>query len=138
MKWWRSGLTGAFRGSVSGACPIIVFYCDHAARRSRISQLCDNVVEWFKKEGADAWYQHTPEELLPAGTKCPCGSTKWRKENDILDVWFDSGFQPGGIAWSGVACGHLSGRAAINIEDGFRVRCWWRRVFESGAPFAGW
>jgi isoleucyl-tRNA synthetase len=29
--------------------------------------------------------------LLPAGTKCSCGATKWRKENDILDVWFDSG-----------------------------------------------
>ena len=50
-----------------------------------------NVVKWFEKEGADAWYQHTPEELLPAGTKCSCGAAKWRKENDILDVWFDSG-----------------------------------------------
>ncbi|HEY8716879.1 MAG TPA: class I tRNA ligase family protein, partial [Candidatus Acidoferrum sp.] len=49
------------------------------------------VVEWFKKEGADAWYQHTADELLPANTKCSCGATKWRKENDILDVWFDSG-----------------------------------------------
>jgi isoleucyl-tRNA synthetase len=29
--------------------------------------------------------------LLPPGTKCQCGGTKWRKENDILDVWFDSG-----------------------------------------------
>jgi isoleucyl-tRNA synthetase len=28
---------------------------------------------------------------LPPGTKCHCGSAKWRKENDILDVWFDSG-----------------------------------------------
>jgi isoleucyl-tRNA synthetase len=48
-------------------------------------------VKWFEKEGADAWYTHTPEELLPAGTKCSCGTSKWRKENDILDVWFDSG-----------------------------------------------
>src|SRR5207244_2806988 len=36
-------------------------------------------------------YRHSPEELLPAGTKCSCGAAKWRKENDILDVWFDSG-----------------------------------------------
>ncbi len=48
-------------------------------------------MEWFSDEGADAWYQHTAEELLPPGTKCTCGATKWRKENDILDVWFDSG-----------------------------------------------
>ena len=42
-------------------------------------------------EGADAWYTHAAEELLPKGTTCECGSAKWRKETDILDVWFDSG-----------------------------------------------
>jgi isoleucyl-tRNA synthetase len=31
------------------------------------------------------------EELLPAGTRCSCGASEWRKETDILDVWFDSG-----------------------------------------------
>jgi isoleucyl-tRNA synthetase len=31
------------------------------------------------------------EELLPAGTRCGCGASQWRKETDILDVWFDSG-----------------------------------------------
>src|SRR6267142_365530 len=71
--------------------PIIVFYCDACGTRLEDFAALRNVVKWFEKEGADAWYQHTPEELLPAGTKCSCGATKWRKENDILDVWFDSG-----------------------------------------------
>jgi len=71
--------------------PIIVFYCDACGTRLEDFSALRNVVKWFEKEGADAWYQHTPEELLPAGTKCSCGATKWRKENDILDVWFDSG-----------------------------------------------
>jgi isoleucyl-tRNA synthetase len=71
--------------------PIIVFYCDACGTRLEDFNALRNVVEWFKKEGADAWFQHTAEELLPVGTKCTCGSTKWRKENDILDVWFDSG-----------------------------------------------
>jgi isoleucyl-tRNA synthetase len=71
--------------------PIIVFYCDACGTRLEDFTALRNVVKWFEKEGADAWYQHTPEELLPAGTKCSCGATKWRKENDILDVWFDSG-----------------------------------------------
>ncbi len=71
--------------------PIIVFYCDACGTRLENFTALRNVVKWFEKEGADAWYQHTPEELLPAGTKCSCGATKWRKENDILDVWFDSG-----------------------------------------------
>ncbi|HEV3254821.1 MAG TPA: class I tRNA ligase family protein, partial [Candidatus Acidoferrales bacterium] len=64
--------------------PIIVFYCDACGTRLEDFTALRNVVKWFEKEGADAWYQHTPEELLPAGTKCSCGATKWRKENDIL------------------------------------------------------
>ncbi len=71
--------------------PIIVFYCDACGTRLQDFKALRNVVKWFEKEGADAWYKHTAEELLPAGTKCSCESTKWRKENDILDVWFDSG-----------------------------------------------
>ena len=72
--------------------PIIVFYCDACGTRLEDFRALRNVIEWFKKEGADAWYKHSAEELLPSGTKCPkCGETKWRKENDILDVWFDSG-----------------------------------------------
>jgi isoleucyl-tRNA synthetase len=71
--------------------PIIVFYCDACGTRLEDFKALRNVVRWFEKEGADAWYKHTAEELLPEGTKCACGSTRWRKENDILDVWFDSG-----------------------------------------------
>jgi isoleucyl-tRNA synthetase len=71
--------------------PIIVFYCDACGTRLEDFNALRNVVRWFEKEGADAWYKHSPEELLPLGTICSCGATKWRKENDILDVWFDSG-----------------------------------------------
>src|ERR1700732_783146 len=71
--------------------PIIVFFCDGCGKQLNDFAALRNVLDWFRKEGADAWYQHTPEELLPPGTKCSCGSTKWRQEHDILDVWFDSG-----------------------------------------------
>jgi isoleucyl-tRNA synthetase len=71
--------------------PIIVFFCDSCGTRFEDYAALRNVIEWFKKEGADAWYQHSPEELLPPGTKCSCGASKFRKEHDILDVWFDSG-----------------------------------------------
>jgi isoleucyl-tRNA synthetase len=71
--------------------PIIVFFCEACGKQLSDFAALRNVVKWFEKEGADAWYKHTPEELLPAGTKCSCGAEKWRKENDILDVWFDSG-----------------------------------------------
>src|SRR5580658_5222865 len=50
-----------------------------------------HVLPFFEREGADVWFTRTAEELLPPGTKCSCGQGKWRKETDILDVWFESG-----------------------------------------------
>jgi isoleucyl-tRNA synthetase len=72
--------------------PLIIFYCDACGKRLEDFQALRHVLPFFEREGADAWYTHPAEELLPAGTKCPgCGAAKWRKETDILDVWFDSG-----------------------------------------------
>ncbi|MGH9699009.1 MAG: isoleucine--tRNA ligase [Candidatus Acidiferrales bacterium] len=72
--------------------PLIIFYCEACGKLLEDYAALRNVVRWFEKEGADAWYTHSAEELLPPGTKCPsCGAAKWRKEKDVLDVWFDSG-----------------------------------------------
>jgi isoleucyl-tRNA synthetase len=71
--------------------PIIVFFCESCGKQLDDFSALRKVLKWFEKEGADAWYKHSAEELLPAGTKCSCGVSKWRKEHDILDVWFDAG-----------------------------------------------
>ena len=71
--------------------PLIIFYCDACGKQLRDYAALRHVLPWFEREGADAWYTHSAEELLPPGTKCACGAAKWRKETDILDVWFDSG-----------------------------------------------
>jgi len=71
--------------------PLVVFYCEGCREQLKDFAALRNVVRWFEKEGADAWFAHSAEELLPPGTKCKCGSTRFRKEKDILDVWFESG-----------------------------------------------
>jgi isoleucyl-tRNA synthetase len=71
--------------------PLIIFTCEGCGKPLRDHRALRHVLPFFEREGADAWYTNTAEELLPAGTKCACGAEKWRKENDILDVWFDSG-----------------------------------------------
>jgi isoleucyl-tRNA synthetase len=72
--------------------PITVFHCETCKKPMLDASLAQPAVELFRKEGADAWYTHSVEELLPPGTKCPhCQGTRLRKETDILDVWFDSG-----------------------------------------------
>jgi isoleucyl-tRNA synthetase len=71
--------------------PIIVFFCESCGKQLDDFKALRGVLRWFAEEGADAWYKHTAEELLPPDTKCSCGASKWRKEHDILDVWFDAG-----------------------------------------------
>jgi isoleucyl-tRNA synthetase len=71
--------------------PLVIFYCQQCGQQLEDFAALRQVIRWFEKEGADAWYTHSAEELLPQGTTCRCGSGQWRKESDILDVWFDSG-----------------------------------------------
>jgi isoleucyl-tRNA synthetase len=52
----------------------------------------EGVVELFRQHTADIWYSKTAAELMGPGCQCSkCGGTSFRKETDILDVWFDSG-----------------------------------------------
>jgi isoleucyl-tRNA synthetase len=71
--------------------PIAVFLCRKCAEPLKNPTINKLVVDLFMKESADAWYARTAEEILPAGTACACGHTEFRKEMDILDVWFESG-----------------------------------------------
>jgi isoleucyl-tRNA synthetase len=72
--------------------PLIIFYCDECNTMLEDYEALRHVLPFFEREGADAWYTRPAEELLPPGTRCAkCGAARWRKEDDILDVWFDSG-----------------------------------------------
>lgn len=52
----------------------------------------EHIAEIFAKEGSNAWYKHSAKELLPEGfTSEHSPNGEFRKETDILDVWFDSG-----------------------------------------------
>lgn len=73
--------------------PIAVFLCERCHVPLNDATVNASVVELFRKEGADAWYTHDAASMLPAGTTCASCGTKdeFRKEMDILDVWFESG-----------------------------------------------
>jgi isoleucyl-tRNA synthetase len=54
--------------------------------------LIEQTASVFTQHGADAWYERGLEEFLPSGLRCPnCGGSSFERENNILDVWFDSG-----------------------------------------------
>jgi len=72
--------------------PIVAFYCNACGEVLISKKIIDHVASIFDSEGADAWYAHSPDQLLPDGTACGrCSGKDFRQEFDILDVWFDSG-----------------------------------------------
>ena len=72
--------------------PIAVFLCCRCGEPLNKPEVNRSIVDLFKRESADAWYVHEAADLLPAGTVCAaCGNAEFRKEMDILDVWFESG-----------------------------------------------
>ncbi len=72
--------------------PITVFYCSACEKPVVNQQVIDHTVRLFETKGADVWFEEGTDHLLPKGTQCPaCGGKDFKKEMDILDVWFDSG-----------------------------------------------
>jgi isoleucyl-tRNA synthetase len=73
--------------------PIVAFYCEACGAILLEERIVEHVATRMEAgEGAEEWYLRTAAELLPAGTACArCGGGAFRKETDILDVWFDSG-----------------------------------------------
>ena len=73
--------------------PIPVFYCPDCGKPICTDESIAAVADLFEKEGSNAWFEKTAEEILPAGFKCPhCGCDHgFTQETDTLDGWFDSG-----------------------------------------------
>jgi isoleucyl-tRNA synthetase len=71
--------------------PITIFSCKACGEYLMNQPIINYVADLIEKNGADIWFKDD-KNLLPEGTTCPkCGSKEFRKEADILDVWFDSG-----------------------------------------------
>lgn len=71
--------------------PIPIFYCEACSKELINDDTINAVKELFKEKGSDAWFEMKADEILPKGITCTCGGSKFKKETDIMDVWFDSG-----------------------------------------------
>jgi len=72
--------------------PIPAFECRSCGQVLASAEIALRAADIFSREGSNSWFTKGIDEFLPAGTKCSrCGSGSFEKENNILDVWFESG-----------------------------------------------
>ncbi len=76
----------------SWGVPLPAFNCRECGAVLADARITHFIADLFTREGSGVWFLKDEEDLLPPGTKCPqCGAQKFRKEKNILDVWFESG-----------------------------------------------
>ncbi len=129
-KWGRDRIYGMIENRPdwcvsrqrSWGVPITAFSCKSCGEYLADGNIMEHVAQIFRKESSDVWFDWPAEQLVPAGTKCPkCSGTSFEKENDILDVWFDSGVSHAGVLESNPG---LGSPADLYLEGSDQHRGW--------------
>jgi len=115
--------------------PIIIFYCENCQRPLTDRKILDGVVHLIAEHTADVWYDRTAAELIGPGVQCShCGHTEFRKETDILDVWFDSGSSHLAVL---TAKNGLPWPSDMYLEGGDQYRGWFHSSLLIGVGLRG-
>jgi isoleucyl-tRNA synthetase len=115
--------------------PITVFYCDACSEPFTERAVLEAVVAKFRLHTSDVWYSETAAELMGPHAKCTkCGGAEFRKETDILDVWFDSGSSHLAVL---TPENNLPWPADMYIEGGDQYRGWFHSSLLVGVGLKG-
>ena len=115
--------------------PIIVFYCENCGQPFTDKRVLDGVVQQFREHTSDVWYSKSAAELMDPSCRCEnCGATSFRKETDILDVWFDSGSSHLAVL---TPKNHLEWPCDMYLEGGDQYRGWFHSSLLIGVGLKG-
>ncbi len=115
--------------------PIPVIYCSSCGREILDEKVMAKIEDIFGKEGSDSWFMRDASNFLPPDFSCPkCGSGDFKKENDILDVWFESGASHQGVL---KARDDLTFPADLYLEGSDQHRGWFQTSLLIGMGVEG-
>ncbi|MBK9515823.1 MAG: isoleucine--tRNA ligase [Anaeromyxobacter sp.] len=114
--------------------PIPVFYCQGCAEPLVSPAVMNRVADTFEQEGIEAWYRRPPGDFTQGATCAGCGGAAFRREQDILDVWWDSG-----VSWAAVAERDPGMGAPVDLylEGSDQHRGWFHSSLLTGVAIRG-
>ncbi len=118
--------------------PIPVFYCEKCEEPLISPEVMRRVATAFEEEGIEAWHTRPIADLVGDARCGRCGGTGFRREQDILDVWWDSG-----VSWSAVAARDAGMGVPVDLylEGSDQHRGWFHSslltamAIRDGAPY---
>jgi isoleucyl-tRNA synthetase len=113
--------------------PIPVFYCEACGEPLVSPAVMNRVADAFEQDGIEAWYRRAPAEFLGDARCGKCGGGAFRREQDILDVWWDSG-----VSWAAVAEREGMGVPVdLYLEGSDQHRGWFHSALLTSAAVRG-
>lgn len=119
--------------------PLPIFYCARCGKEIINDQTIKHLQELFRQHGSDIWFAKEAQELIPPGLSCPeCGgTTEFAKENDIMDVWFDSGSSHLGVLEQPELWPELRWPADLYLEGSDQHRGWFNSSLSTAVAVRG-
>lgn len=114
--------------------PLPIFYAENGD--SIITdETINHVSELFREHGSDIWFEREAKDLLPAGfTHEGSPNGEFTKENDIMDVWFDSGSSHQAVL---EARPYLNRPADLYMEGSDQYRGWFNSSLTTSVAISG-
>ena len=77
--------------------PLPIFYCEDGTPVME-KEVFDHISNLFREYGSNVWFEREAKDLLPEGYTNPHSPNgTFKKEKDVMDVWFDSGSSFNGV-----------------------------------------
>jgi isoleucyl-tRNA synthetase len=114
--------------------PIPVFYAENG-EEIITEETISHVSELFREHGSNIWFEKSANELLPEGfTHEGSPNGEFTKEQDIMDVWFDSGSSHQSVLHQR---DELQRPADLYLEGSDQYRGWFNSSLTTGVAVTG-
>jgi len=108
----------------SWGSPIPALLCTTCDASYTSVEFVNKIADGIATHGIEYWDMVDLKDVIPAGFACAsCNGTQWKKEKDILDVWFDSGVSHYAVLYNNPALGYP---ADVYLEGIDQHRGWFQ------------